>query len=239
MLRNTSDLIDYTVQARDGEIGKIQDFYFDDTDWVLRYMVVQTGDWLSNRRVLISPDALEQLDWEQYQFSINLSRSDVEQSPDIDTAQPISRRQESRLLEYYQWPIYWSPGGLMAARDARRIAQKQEELERQTEQADAATHLRSTNEVSGYQIRARDGEVGHVEDFLIDDENWNINYLLVDTRNWLPGRKVIVAPAWIEQMSWATREVNIDLTQNTIRNSPEYDPSTPLNQAEEEPQDDS
>ncbi len=89
-------------------------------------------------------------------------------------------------------------------------------------------HLRSTKEVEGYYIRATDGEIGHVEDFVVDDEEWAIRYVVVDTRNWLPGRKVLVSPRWISHLSWPQKEVYVDLTRDETKSAPEWDPDAPL-----------
>lgn len=225
MLRSIKELQGYTVLASDGDIGTINEFYFDDHDWIIRYLVVDTGDWLPRQKVLISPVALRQPDWEQKLFPVKLTKAQVENSPDIDTNQPISRRHEAELHQYYQWPIYWTGSGLMLNQAVPRQAIIEQEPE---EAADADPHLRSTKEVIGYHIQARDGEIGHVEDFVTDDETWSINYMIVDTQNWLPGRKVLVSPNWIEAVSWLEAKVHIDLSQETIENSPEYDPSMPV-----------
>ena len=233
MLISIAKLKSYIVQAVDGSIGKVKDFYFDDENWTIRYLVADTGTWLSRQDALISPEALAQPDWEQHIFPVKLSQAEIKESPNVDTTKPISRRQESEILSYYHWPIYWTPGGLLAARDARRIVTLEENRKEQSEE-DVDAHLRSVNEVTGYHIRARDGEVGHVEDFIIDDQRWEINYLVIDTRNWLPGRKVLVSPSWTEKVSWPERQVHVDLAQETIKNSPEYDPSIPINEVYEE-----
>jgi hypothetical protein len=218
------------MNALDGPIGQVKDLYFDDEEWTIRYLVAGTGFWLSRQHVLISPESLKQPDWENHIFPVGLSQAEVKQSPDVDTTKPISRQQESDVLSYYHWPIYWTSGGLLMARDAHRIATLKENKESQPDADDVDSHLHSINEVIGYHIRARDGEVGHVEDFIIDDQRWEINYLVVDTRDWLPGRKVLVSPSWIAEVSWPGRQVHVDLTRETIKNSPEYDPSTPINE---------
>jgi sporulation protein YlmC with PRC-barrel domain len=83
-------------------------------------------------------------------------------------------------------------------------------------------HLRSTHDVSGYHIQATDGEIGHVEDFIIDDETWAIRYLIVDTRNWWPGKRILVSPQWIERVSWNESKVFVNLSREAIKASPEY-----------------
>jgi hypothetical protein len=139
---------------------------------------------------------------------------------------------EMDLHTYYGWTPYWRGGlptfGLGAAAAAETIAGELQQKDEEDEQ-ESDPHLRSTREVIGYHIQARDGEIGHVEDLIVEDETWFIRYLVIDTRNWLPGRKVLVAPAWAEQISWIHRKVYLDLGRESIKNSPEFDPSIPVN----------
>jgi uncharacterized protein YrrD len=227
MLRSVKELQGYTILAEDGDIGSVAGFYFDDDVWTIRYLVVDTGEWLSSRKVLIAPLALDQPDWERQIFPVELTQAQVEQSPDVDTTMAISRRQEADLHRYYRWPIYWTGGGGVIINQVmhRQAREKQES----SPQKEADPHLRSTREVIGYHIQARDGEIGHVEDFIVDDQTWSINYMIVDTQNWLPGRKVVVSPSWIDKVSWLEAKVYIDLSRETVENSPEYDPTIPLN----------
>lgn len=226
MLRSIKELQGYTILAEDGGIGRVVEFYFDDDAWTIRYLVVDTGEWLSSRTVLIAPLALGQPDWERQIFPVKLTKEQVEQSPDFDTTMPISRRQEADLHRYYRWPIYWTGGGGIIINQVmpRQAIEKQE----RNAQEEVDPHLRSTREVIGYYIQARDGEIGHVEDFIVDDQTWSINYMIVDTQNWLPGRKVLVSPSWIDKVSWLEAKVYIDLSRETVENSPEYDPSVPV-----------
>jgi sporulation protein YlmC with PRC-barrel domain len=246
MLRSITELHGYTVAAVDGTIGQVYEFYFDDEAWVIRYLVVETGAWLSGRRILISPGALSRPDWKQQIFPVNLNRAEVKQSPDIDVDQPVSRRQEIALHEHFQWPYYWTAGQgpvLGSAVNVYRSSVAGEgeadpgELlpEQESDHENGDPYLRRTREVTGYRIQARDGEIGHVQDFIVDDETWAINYLVVDTRNWLPGRKVLVSPNWIEAVNWAETKVHIDLARETIANSPEYDPTGLVNETYEDP----
>jgi hypothetical protein len=95
-------------------------------------------------------------------------------------------------------------------------------------------HLRSAREVTGYSIRGTDDSVGSAADFLIDEEGWVIRYLVVDTGGWLSGRKVLIAPPWVSEVSWATQEVQVTLTRAEIEASPEYTPDMALDRAYEE-----
>jgi len=219
-------LQDFTVLAQDGKIGLVDEFYFDDKTWTIRYLVVDTGSWLLGRQVLISPAAFAGPDWEQETFKLKITKEQVENSPDVDTTQPISRRQEAKLLAYYGWPAYWSGSGILlnpgigVRPNVNRAAEESDKAETVDD-----SHLRSTKAVLSYHIQARDGEAGHLEDFIIDDEKWTIDYMVVDTRNWLPGKKVTIAPYWVKTVSWPHAKVYVDLSQETIKNSPEYDPS--------------
>jgi hypothetical protein len=216
------DLRGYTIRAADGDIGKVHEFYFDDRGWIIRYLVVDTGTWLPGRRVLLSPSAMGQPDWETHVLPVGLTKGQVEHSPPIDADKPVSRQMERELHAYYGWRPYWGSATVMAI-------QTEEEANQEAEQEQNDPHLRSTREVIGYHIRARDGEIGHVEDLIANDEGWGIRYLVVDTHNWLPGRKVLVDPFWAEQVSWAERRVHVDMTREMVKNSPEFDPSAPVN----------
>lgn len=235
VLRSTNDLRGYTIHATDGDIGKIDQFLFDDETWTIRYLVVNTGNWLQERLVLISPLSLGQPNWERQTLDVNLTREQVKNSPDIATDQPVSRQQEIELFRHYNYPIYWGGTGLWGASmyptypGYATPVVPEEDPNRAGETEPGDPHLRGTKEVTGYHIRARDGEIGHVEDFVIDDTSWAIRYMVVDTRNWFPGKKVLVSPRWIEAVSWAERIVAVDLTRDAIKQSPEYDPSTLLN----------
>ena len=228
----TSDIEGLSLHATDGDIGHMEDFYFDDHNWTVRYLVVNTGNWLLGRRVLISPVVVGDIKINEKKVYVSLSRKKIEESPDIDTNQTVSRLMEQEFYNYYGWPYYWDgssvwgpgmyPSSLLAV-------EKQEESEPpDLKSEEKETHLRSIKEVHGYMIQAENGHIGHVEDFLVHEKTWTIQYIVVDTRNWLPGKKVLVAPDWIEEVSWAASQVKVDLTREKIKQAPEYDVSKPL-----------
>jgi hypothetical protein len=224
MKRNIKSLIGFTLSATDGEIGKVKEFYFDDETWTIRYLIVDTGNWLSGRVVLISPQALLAPDWENKTFPINLTREQIKNSPDINTDIPVSRREEMELHSYYPWVNYWAPGyfgGMGPLTDSSVL------LEQRTEEQGEDKHLRSTHKVTGYTIQASDGKIGTVEDFLVDD-SWKIDFILVDTDHWFPGRKILLSPDMIKEIDWATELVVVYTTVAHVRNSPEYDPKQAL-----------
>lgn len=234
MLKSLETWRDYKIKATDGQIGSIDDFYFDDQDWAVRYFVVDIGNWFGDQKVLLAPAAIESVDWGAEMFLVNLTKEDVEASPAIDTARPYSHQQMMKQPPTYPWPpIGRLGGGLLnenlVGMHPNSIVETIKAKKQATETASTPrdnSHLRSANEVSGYYIRARDGEIGHVEDFLVHQETWAIHYIVVDTRNWLPGKKVLVSPAWIKEVAWNQASVYVDLSRETIENSPEFSPQS-------------
>jgi hypothetical protein len=234
-LRRTKDLSGYTLGAIDTDIGSVQDFYFDDQHWAIRYIVVGTGIIFSGRRVLISPLALRYPAWSPLHIYVNLTREQVQDSPGIELHQPVSRQHEMEHHRHYGLPYYWQgtsvwgswpdPQALLNAQQARLGDWP---VAAETNPASGDTHLRSVHEVSGYHVKAAGGEIGHVEDFLFDDETWQIRYVIVDTRNWWPAKKVLLRPQWIEKVSWSTRQFRTTIGREMIEKSPAWDPDSPV-----------
>ena len=232
MLTN-KHLKDFVIRATDGELGTVEQLYFDDETWAIRYLVVDTGGWLGGRRVLISPMSVTRIDWDNARLDVALTKAQVEHSPAIDTHKPVSRQHEAAYLGYYGYPYYWGgpylwgpaayPAGL-ATPPAASTEAMAERIRRESKDS----HLRSTEAVTGYNIEAADGEIGHVDGFVVDDEAWAIRYIEVATRNWWPGKKVLVSPPWIERVSWTDSKVYVGLSREAIKNAPEYVESTPI-----------
>jgi hypothetical protein len=258
MLRSVNDLNGFKIAALDGEIGNVEEFYFDDERWALRYMVVNTGTWLAGKQVLVSPFSVMQVDRENRQLHVALTKSQVEKSPDIDTRQPVSRQLEANYADYYGYPYYWGSPLLWGVEERPTLAAQQSlaataspvapdavRAGRSTIEAGAGkgatvrvisedVHLRSTQEVSVYSIAATDGEIGTVYDFIVDDESWAIRYLAIDTHKWWPGKKVMIAPQWIISIDWAQAKVHVNLSREGIKQSPTYDSSKLLSREYEE-----
>ncbi len=242
MLRNLKDLENYKISATDGEVGKVKDFYFEDDAWVVRYFVVDTGTWLSSRKVLISPIAVHHPDWSARTLPVSISKEKVENSPDFDSDKPVSRQHEEQYLGYYGYANYWGGGGMWGAGlypyamgsafggwgvdrgDREQELQAYQRNER-ARHRDDDPHLRSSNAVTGYHIHATDGDIGHVSGFLVDDETWAIRYLVIDTSNWWLGHKVLIAPSWIKGVQWEDETVTVDLSRESIKSAPHYDPA--------------
>ena len=234
MLRSLKELVGYRVLAGDGRMGKVKDFYFSDEDWIVRYLVVHTGFWVFGRNVLISVHLLGQPEWASQHFPVNLTQKQVQASPDVDLAKPVSRVYEEKLLQYYRLPPYWGVSAPLSGRPVYVPLQltegEHEAAGREWEQV----HLRSAEEVFGYQVYGLDGEVGSALDFMVVDENWQLRYLLVDASSLEVDKRVLVALAWITKIDVAEKVVSIDLTREAVRFSPTFDPALPVNRQDEE-----
>ncbi len=225
MLRNLNGLTGLKIRARDGELGEALEFYFEDTSWKVRYLVARTGG-PGGREVLISPVAVKSAGGGA--IEVDLTVEQVRNSPDIDTDKTVTRRHERELHEYYAWPLYWGEAFYGGSMSGSPLFIEPPPRERAApEEGDA--HLQSTRDVAGYGLHAADGHLGHVRDYIVDD-GWNIRYLVADTGVWLPGRKVLISPHWIESVNWETSEIYVDLTREAVRMSPGYDPSVPVSE---------
>lgn len=225
MLRSLKDLEGYTASATDGDVGKAVNFLFDDLRWTVRYLVVEPGSFLDGTQVLVSPISFREVDWPTHRFHLALTRDKVRNSPGVDSDKPVSRQHEGDLSRYYGFPYYWRSSGLWGVSSFPSVLAESEWNEESIgppEKGDDI-HLRSARDVRGYQIQGTDGAIGHVEDFIVDDETWQVRYLVVDTSNWWFGRKVLVAPDWATLVSWEERTVHVDMAREVIRESPEWD----------------
>ena len=239
MLYRMEKLIGKSIRASDGDIGTVKDVYFDDHRWGVRYLAVDTGGWLEGRKVLISPIAIESIDWDESTVQVRLNRQQVKASPAIDTDRPVSRQHETDFLGYYGYPSYWG-GPFMWGTTSYpyplsptvAVAPVNEALGERT-QTPADPHLRSATEVIGYHLQATNASMGHVEDFLVDNESWAIRYIVVDTRNWWPGKHVVISPEWIRRVDWAERLVTVDVARDAVQGAPEYDPGADYSRAHE------
>jgi hypothetical protein len=251
MLRSMSNLEDYAIHATDGNIGHVKDFYFDDVAWVIRYFVVETGNWLLSRKVLISPMSFGKPNWRDRVLPVSITKEQVKNSPDIDTEKPVSRQHEIQHLGYYGFPYYWGGPSLwgdqaypgMMANVGGFITTPnipQSKAGKIKEQrVEAARHrgddpeLRSCKAVIGYEVEATDGNIGHVKSMLVDDETWAIRYLIVETGNWWLGHEVLIAPQWIEEVRWPDTTVSVNLTRQAVRDAPPYDRTVEMGREQE------
>ena len=241
MLRNASAIKGYAIAATDGRLGTVSDFLFDDANWLVRWLVVDTGKWLSGRKVLLPPSVLGHIDPNGDEFAVRLTMQQVKDSPDIDTERPVSRQIETNIYDFYGWSPYWGGtgflmggyggygygygGGAIAPLPSPGSMRRAEDIAA-AQQSDDDPHLRSVQAVTGYHIHASDGEIGYVEDFLLQDTDWSIHNLVVDTTNWWPGKKVLIAPRSIQEIDWTDNLVNLKIDREKVKNSPAYDAST-------------
>ena len=221
MLDKAKTLKGYTLHSRDGEIGKVKEFYFDDQHWAIRYLVADTGNWLTGRQVLISPYALGAVSKQEQRIAIDLTKKQIEESPALSSDEPVSRQYEHSYYGYYGYPMYWA-GPFMWGPYPYIPRDRAKWRETPQNQKEWNPNLRSTHDVTGHHIQAADGVVGHVDDFIIDDETWAIRYLVIDTQNWWTGKKVLVSPRWIERVSWDERKVFVNVLRAAIKQAPEY-----------------
>ena len=254
MLRNLDDLHDFALHATDGLIGHVKDCYFDDHAWVVRFLVVETGNWLSSRKVLVSPISLGTPDWTSKELPVSITRDQVRNSPDIDTAQPVTRQHVSELLAYYAYPFYWNSVGiweggsvpnpspmempefspahsviLPVRDDADPFADILQDASVPRHPIDS--HLRSSKDLEGYRIHATDGEIGHVEGLLVDEKTWAIRYIVANTSNWWIGYQVLIPPGSIKGLSWYDGTVTLEQTMQQVRDAPQYHPDIPFDSA--------
>jgi sporulation protein YlmC with PRC-barrel domain len=225
MERNINSLINYNITATDGMIGEVEEFYFDDQSYKIRYMIVKTGNWLSERKVLIPPGAILKQPWKNGLFPVNLTQDQVKNSPDIDTDKPVSRQQEIELYGHYQWESYWGSGfyggGSLGVSMPFPVVDRKVliEADKKDNHADDDIHLRSTGTITGYHIHAIDGEIGHVKDFIINDGTWQLMFIVVDTTNWFGGKKVVIPISHIKKIEWTDNLVFLNISKAAVDHS--------------------
>jgi hypothetical protein len=225
MLEKVKTMKGYQLRGLDGKIGSVEELYFDDHHWTIRYLVADTGNWLSGREVLISPYALGDVNSDEKYIDVDLTKKQIERSPSLATDRPVSQQFEASYYEFYGWPNYWngpfmwgtSPYILRNIKRFNRVAKNKKAWD---------PHLRSSADVTGHHIQALDGGIGHVADFIIDDETWAIRYLVVKTRNWWPGKLVLISPRWIKRVDWNESKVFVGLTREVIKQSPPFTPGS-------------
>jgi uncharacterized protein YrrD len=236
MIHSFKALQDYKVAASDGDIGSVDDLFFDEDTSVVRWIVIDTGGWLSGRKVLMSPAAFGPAEHASHSLPTSHSREQVEKSPDVASHRPVSRHAEQAIHDYYSWEPYWHSsapvfaypwGGPALAGRGLEPESGLDPVEREVEARQREgedPHLRSAKEVLGYYVHAADGDIGHIDDLLYDEDSMQLRFVVVDTRNWLPGRKVLVAIEWFHDVNFADESITTDLTRDQIKASPEYTP---------------
>jgi hypothetical protein len=233
MLLSTNNLRSAEVHATDGAVGRIDDCYFDSAMWTIRYLVVDTGTWMG-RNVLISPISVGLVDSRQGTVQTSLTQDQIRNSPEMAEHQPISRQYEQSYGRYYGYSPYWIGAGYWGAGAYPGVLAQEAPVEARLpsprvdadDRLNGDPHLRSCREVTGYHIEARDGSIGHIDDFLLDPDSWAVRYLRIDTSNFIGGDALLVPVSAIDRVGWPDHRVFVHLTQDQIRNSPPYDEAT-------------
>jgi sporulation protein YlmC with PRC-barrel domain len=218
MLRSLGQLYGKKLGASDGDIGHVKDFYFNDQQWAIRYVVADTGSWLSGRLVLISPHAFENLPQDGDCLLVNLTRQQIENSPAIESHKPVSRQYEE---EYYRGVETWGAGGFPEAPPPPHLMPSKQASD---------LHLQSTQALRGYPIQTSEGAIGHVIDFIMDDKSWTICHLVVETGHWYSGKEIVISPKHIDRISYEESKVFVNVTKEAILEAPQYH-VTPLGEA--------
>ncbi|MEO8244796.1 MAG: PRC-barrel domain-containing protein [bacterium] len=250
MLWTASKIKGYAISASDGKIGTVSDILFDDTNWLVRWLTVDTGTWLSGRTVLVPSAALAHLDAHKEQCAVKLTMQQIKDSPDVDTERSVTRQMESTSYSHYGYLPYWNSGfgyigglgamgsyGYMGGMGGARLAtsrSREEDAFLDAERDHDDVHLRSAAAVTGYHIHASDGQIGHVAGFILEDTDWTIRYLIVDTQNWWPGKKVLISPRSVTDIDWNDGQVRVGVDRQKIKDAPAYDASLTIDPAYEQ-----
>ena len=224
MLLSARELTGYTVLARDGRLGTIEDFHFNSRDWVIQYVIVNSLDWPIGRWLLMPPSAVERTDLEASVLLVKVTKGDIKKSSRVDTNDPVSRQQEIGSAHCHKRFTYWDRITGSEGPDSTPVGVQAGKTSESDEVSSAKPKPQSAEEILGFRILARDGEVGRLEDLIVESETWAVNYLLVTTRNSPPGGRALLAPCWITCVARDTFEIRVDLKRDTIRNSPEFSP---------------
>lgn len=232
-MQRSSLITGYQLRAKDGTIGSIDDLLFDESHFGVRWVVVDTGTWLPGRKVLLPPSALGAPDTDVREYPVDLDKEQIKDAPGLASDKPVSRQMETDIYGYYGWTPYWyggfgypAPGGMVPT-GAMPVTPPASSEDPQNVQAGdlGDPQLRSANEVTGYNVEATDGSIGHIEDVMVDETEWAVRYLMVDTKNWWPGKKVLISPDWRREIVWSEQKIHVDVTRDKVKNAPEFDPT--------------
>jgi sirohydrochlorin ferrochelatase len=245
MLRSVHELTNYVLSALDGEIGRCKDFLFDSERWALRYLIADTGKWIPRRKVLVSPVSLGHANHAERRLHVHLTRAEIEAAPPLGDGEPITRSHEVAFARHYGFPFYWAGASLWGfAATPYELRQPEDSRApepsgrafppRSSDDLERDSNIYSVGEVLGFRVAATDGDLGGISDFIVDDDTWALDYVVVDTHPFWPGRRVLLAPSWIRSLDWHTKRAAVDLTRKQVEGSPPFDPAMPVNRRYEE-----
>lgn len=234
--RSTSGLIGGKIESVDEEVcGKCRDFLFDDENWTIRYIVADTGSFLDRHEVLLSPFVFSNPEFGAYESRLPtvLNKDWIEASPRLETDAPVSQQFEEELARHFNYPLYWSGAGLwgLSPYPTSEVPSPDEMIRHEHEMEEIReSRLRSCDEITSYRVFAGDEEIGKVDDFIVETKPWRIRYFVVDTGNWMRGRRVTLSPDWVDAISWTERVVRMDdFVRSVVEEAPTFDPATGIN----------
>ena len=213
-LQSTKALIGKELHATDGTIGHVKDFYFDDQTWIVRYLAVNTGSWLTGRQVVLASDSFTDIGEDPEVLKVALTKKQIEESPSIDSLFPISRRCEKEYDSFCGWPNYWGGMGMAYAEVTPPQSYPLREIVFRAQEGEA--HLRSTQAVHGYHIRASDGNLGHVDSFLFGSQDWQVHRIVVKTGLWNFGKEIHLSPEEIRFINYEESFVEVRLSRGCL-----------------------
>ena len=253
MLFAVSGLMGCPVEASDGEVGVVRDFLFDHETWKIRWMAVEAGDWLpGRRRVFIHPSAIAPFELSPkpslpmmsspatLELTVKLARAQIEAGPHAHEDDPVTRDMEALLYDYYGWDPYWGAAHFGAAVLPNAESQIVERcgaaraLTLKSRRLTAAITCTAWPNSRAIIVHAVDGDIGHVENLLADDANWEVRYLVIATRNWWPGKVVQLSPYAVKDIDWFGERINMNVTRDQVRSAPAWDPLAMTNEVSEE-----
>ncbi|MDQ0207815.1 PRC-barrel domain-containing protein [Alkalicoccobacillus murimartini] len=252
MFIQAKTLESFSMNATDGELGSIADLYFESNTFTLRYFVGDTRTWFFGGKVLLSPEAVTSIDAEKEHINVNETKEQIKNSPKPSEHEPVSRQYEAELRDHYGWKHYWgapiggvgagmgTPGaypaapGLIIPPPVSNPQSDQGEYE-----SEALSHqtnhnfLQSINDLRGYTIHAKNGEVGKVLDFMLNEHDWSINYIIVDVGGVFTREPVPLAAEWITDISWQDKTITVNVEKELIERAPNYELHEPFTREHE------
>jgi len=212
--------------ALDDKIGHVEDCYFDDKNWAVRYFVADTDWWNFPRRVLLSPHAFGPIPEHGTALPVHLTREQIKRSPSLKMEGPVTRDFETDYYSYYDWPFYWQGGWLWGPSDSPTRKQPMTNTAGcQTstppgpcahQPVDANASLRSARAAFGLPVYSGADSVARVADFLMDEKNWRIRYLVLDAGHWYARKEVLISTRKVLSIDWDRSRVEITPTREAI-----------------------
>lgn len=224
MLKRLNEINGFSFHTPEGSIGSCKDTLFDDNRWTVRYLDVDTGNWLPGRRVLLSPISLGEPSWETGEIPTQLSKKQIQDSPSLESHLPVSKTWEDSFFNFHGWPYYgvgmhmWGLTHYPDEDDLKKVHEIQTQPQTLSKRK---SNLRSSKELIGYEVSTQDGHLGSVEDYLFDTRSWTIRYLVVKTTQAFEADEIIIAPSWVSNIDWTGRQCVLELTQADIKLSPQ------------------